>query len=161
MNENTNVVRLPLWRSALDELLANGVEYGQVIPAEWFEQRLKAVRKSMQFGLAVSEIRRALETKGFYLCGRGQNGAQFVILPPENNSDVMEHYQRMAKDALVRGVILGTNTRLDLLRDEDRRRHETLLEKMAFKSVLLGRSQAIRKIVKQHAPKLLKTGTEP
>lgn len=137
-------------------MLLEGVDYSKVYDAAWFEDRLKCPRYSMQFGLAISEIRRGLESKGFYLSGCGQNGNQFIILPPENNQDVMAGYQRAATDALKRGVILGTNTRLDLLKDDDRRKHESVLEKMALKMVLLNRSVAIGNAVKKHQPKLLK-----
>jgi hypothetical protein len=149
------VIRLPLWKTCLDDMLNQGVNYGQVYESAWFEDKLKCPRDSMHFGLAISEIRRALEGKGYYLSGRGQKGNQFVILPPESNQDVMSSYQRAATDSLKRGVILGTNTRLDLLGEADRRKHESMLEKMAFKMVLLNRSQSVKKIITKHGPKLL------
>jgi cell division protein ZapA (FtsZ GTPase activity inhibitor) len=51
----------------------------------------------------------------------------------------MFNYQSKAIDALKRGVILGTNTRLDLLDEQDRRRHESMLEKIAMRSALVTR----------------------
>ena len=149
------VIKLPLWKSCLDEMITAGLNYGQVFEASWFEHHLKCERDSMHFGLAISEIRRALEGKGYYLSGRGQKGNQFVILPPESNRNVMCSYQRAATDSLKRGVILGTNTRLDMLGEGDRRKHESTLEKMAFKMVLLNRSQSVKKVVMKHGPKLL------
>ena len=159
-NGDGGTVRLPLWRSALDEMLDNGVEHNQIIESEWFEKRLRTTRDTMAFGLGVSEIRRELETHGYYLSGRGHKGTQFIILPPENNADVMNSYQRAAIDALRRGVILGTHTRIDMLKDADRRRHEALLEKIGFRSVLIARSQTIKKVIEKHAPKLLKAAGE-
>lgn len=150
------LVKLPLWRSALDELSRDGVNYGQTISAAWFEKHLRCERDSMQFGLAISEIRRELEKQGFYLSGRGQKRNQFVILPPASNSKVMENYGAMAVDALKRGVILGTNTRLDSLNPSERQRHQGVLERMALKAVLLHRSQSIAKVLKESHPNLLK-----
>lgn len=155
-NEQTAVVRLPLWKNALDLLVQQGLSYGQTIPATWFEEQLRCKRDDMRFGLSVSEIRRELEKLGFYLSGRGQKGSQFVILAPEANSDKMQSYSRVASDALSRGVILGTNTRLDLLSDQDRRKHEGILQRMATKAVLIRRAESVRKIVNKHEPKLLK-----
>lgn len=157
-NEHKELIRLPLWKAALDDMISQGISYGQTIPATWFEERLRTKRDTMQFGLAVSEIRRELEKRGFYLSGRGQNGSQFVIVPPENNVDVMLSYQRLAIDALKRGVILGTQTRLDTLADSDRRRHESVLEKLAVRSVLLARTKQVLRVVKNNAPNLLKAG---
>ncbi len=122
MNET---VKLPLWKNCLDNMLAQGIEHGQTYQAEYFEEELHEKRDTMAFGLAVSEIRRSLEANGYYLSGRGQHGNQFIILPAESNADVMLSYNRAAIDALKRGVILGTTTRLDSLKAEDRRRHES------------------------------------
>lgn len=154
--EEIEVLRLPLWKNALDEMRATGIAYGQVYESEFFENHLKCTRDDMKFGLAVSEIRRELEKDGFYLSGRGQKGAQFVILMPESNSDVMAQYQRAALDSLKRGVILGTNTRLDSLSDSDRRKHESLLQKMATKCVLMQRAGKIQEAMEKYAPNLLK-----
>lgn len=159
MNEHTKeneIVRLPLWKNCLEEMRMSGVSYGQTFSAEYFETHLRCSRNDMRFGIAISEIRRELENDGFYLCGRGGNGNQFAILPPANNADQMLHYSRRAADALKRGVILGTNTRLDTLTDSERRRHEGLLERMATKAALLQRSAQIANIIRTKAPALLK-----
>lgn len=149
------VVRLPLWKACVDSMLAAGVSYGQIYTAEFFEESLKCRRDEMQFGLAVSEIRRSLETKGFYLSGRGFKGDSFVILEPNKNRDVMKSYATAALDALKRGVILGTNTRMDLLSGEDRRKHESALEKMATRLVLMQRPKTFANLAKKNGAKLL------
>lgn len=147
-DENPDVLRLPLWKNALEDMRETGLHHGQVFEAEYFEKQLKCERHEMKFGLAISEIRRELEKDGYYLSGRGQKGNQFVILPPESNADVMAQYQRAAVDALRRGVILGTNTRLDSLTDSDRKRHESMLERIATKAVLIQRSAHFGKMLK-------------
>lgn len=154
--QGQNAVRLPLWRSTLEDLLREGINYGQTITAEWFEERLRTKRDSMQFGLGISEIRRELEKSGYYLSGRGQKGNQFVILPPASNADVMRAYSSAATDALKRGVILGTNTRLDTLDTDARRKHEAILERMAIKAALIGRASAVQRVVAKFRPELLK-----
>jgi hypothetical protein len=127
--ESQRARRLPLWRTCIDRLRAEQlISYGQVIKSEFFERELECKRDSMEFGLAISSIRRELEADGFYLSGRGQKGNQFVILPPASNASVMNQYSRAAIDALRRGTILGTNTRIDLLSESERRRHEGVLD---------------------------------
>ena len=48
--------------------------------------------------------------------------------------------QRTAIDCLTRGVILGTNTKLETLTESERRRHEALLARMAQKAALMNRT---------------------
>ena len=148
-------IRLPLWKGCVETMRQSGVTYGSTYEASYFEERLKCKRDTMEFGLAMSEIRRALEGDGFYLSGRGQKGDAFIVLMPEANADVMLTYQRAAINALKRGVILGTNTRLDTLDSEARARHESILEKLAMRAVLMNRSSAIYKHVKANAANLL------
>ena len=156
MNETTTeTVRLPLWKNVLDELKADGVSYGQVIESKWLEEKLCQPRTTMQFGLAVSEIRKGLEMDGFYLSGRGQGGNQFVILPPESNQDIMQSYEREASEALRRGVILGTGTKLDTLDAEQRRRHEARLEKLSIKCLLLSKPAQFWNLAMKHSKKIL------
>jgi len=152
---NNELIKLPLWKNCLDEMRKQGIQYGQTFTAEFFEEHLKVKRDHMQFGLGVSEIRRSLERDGFYLSGRGQKGNQFVILPPSSNMDVMRGYAHKASDALARGVILGTNTRLDTLTPSERRKHESMLERMAIKAVLMARSEQSAKVIRKHNPELL------
>jgi hypothetical protein len=149
------LVRLPLWKSCLEDMLASGINYGVTYPAEFFEKKLRCPRTDMRFGLAISEIRRGLEMHGFYLSGRGLKGDSFIVLQPSANQDVMRSYSSAAVDALKRGVILGTNTRLDLLNAEDRRRHESMLEKMAIRLVLMKRSGTIHRELAGNKHKLL------
>jgi hypothetical protein len=153
--QQAELVRLPLWRDCAEKMLADGVDYGQTYPAEYFEERLRCKRDDMKFGLGVSHIRRALESKGFYLSGRGLKGSSFIILEPSDNKSVMTNYSAQALDALKRGVILGTNTRLDTLTAEERRRHESVLEKMAMRLVMMRKTMQVASAVKQNKPSLL------
>lgn len=156
IDNDTNLVRLPLWRSCVEKMLKDGVTYGQTFTAEYFEAELRCKRDSMQFWPAIVKIRRELEEHGFYLSGKGQNGTQYVIVSPESNADVLLHFSRVAINSLRRGVILGTATPLNLLSESDRRRHESILEKIAIRTALVQKSSSIGKVLKKHAPKLLK-----
>lgn len=154
-DESPEVLRLPLWRECLKKMRAEGLEHGRVYPVKFFTDELRCQPDAMQFSLGIAEIRRELEEDGCYLSGRGQRGEQFIILPARYNADVMLSYGRKAADALRRGVILGTNTPMHLLGAEDRRRHESILEKMAIKSCLMLRAATIAKALPDSAKKLL------
>lgn len=149
-------MRLPLWKNCLELMLEEKVEHGKTYAAEFFEAQLKEARDTMRFSLAISEIRKELEKLGFYLSGRGQSGNQWIILPAENNADMMLTYQRAAIDSLKRGVILGTHTRLDLLNEQDRKRHEKVLEKLATRAALIAKPQSVLKALGSKSGKLLK-----
>lgn len=143
MNEENGceveVLRLPLWKNCYEEMLREGVDYGRTYSAEYFEEKLKLKRESMAYGLDLSKIRSALLSHGFFLSGRGQKGEQFVILDASANTAVMENFQAQAVKALRSGVILGTNTRIDILTAEERRKHEATLERLAIRSALISR----------------------
>lgn len=153
-NGNGEITRLPLWKACLDDMLASdAVHFGAIFKAEFFETRLKCQRDSMQFGLGISEIRRALEFKGFYLSGRGQGGSQYVVLPPEENQRVAGCYERDASDSLKRAVTLLVHTDTATLSDEQKRRHEFRLEKIGIKAALISRWRALSKVLTQMPPK--------
>lgn len=153
--QETEVLKLPLWKNCLENMIDGTVEHGKTYSAEFFEEQLKEKRETMKFGLAISEIRRELEKRGFYLSGRGQHGNQFIILPAEGNQNVMLTYQRAAIDAMKRGVILGTQTRLDLLNAHDRKQHEKILEKLAVRTALFTKSRTVMKALGEKGQKLL------
>lgn len=137
--EPGEVLRLPLWKNCYQNMIDAGLDYGATYSADFFEKELRCKRDTMKFGLDISLIRRALEYKGFYLSGRGLNAVEWIVMPPQNNASTMQGYQRKAIDALKRGVILGTNTRLDTLTVEERRKHESMLEKIATRAALISR----------------------
>ena len=153
--QQAELVRLPLWRSCAEAMLADGVDYGKTYSAEYFEQKLRCQRDEMAFGLGVSEIRRALECRGYYLSGRGLKGDSFIILEPNKNIKVLGSYSSYAVDALTRGVILGTNTRLDTLTVEERRRHESVLQKMAMRLTMIKKTAQVARAIARKDPELL------
>lgn len=157
--EISNLIRLPLWKTCVDTMLKTGIEFGSVYKAEFFEEQLRCKRTDMKFSLAISQIRRRLESEGFYLSGQGLKGDSFVILEPNQNRDVMSSYSSKALDALKRGVILGTNTRMDLLSAEDRRRHESVLEKIAMRLMLCKKPKTFTDALKE-ANKLVQDSKE-
>lgn len=134
-----DVVRMPEWKTCLEDMMTEGVDYGASWPTSYFEDRLKCGRDTMRFGLDMSRIRTKLLEEGFYLSGRGAKGERFEIVPAAANARVMENLQTDAARALAKGVILGTNTRIDVLTETERRKHESMLEKLAVRAALFAR----------------------
>ena len=140
MNTQTDDTRrLPLWRDLLDKMIASGLEENKAWPLKFFTDGLSAPENSVQLAMGVHMIRKALRRSGWVLTSRGQNGIQFVLAPRRRNADEMLRMQNAALTSLREGVILGTSTPLDALSDDERRRHEAVLEKMAKRAALMGR----------------------
>jgi hypothetical protein len=134
-----DVLRLPEWQTCLEDMRHQGIDYGSTFPTSFFEERLRTKRDTMRFGIAMYRIRTKLLEDGYYLSGRGAKGERFEIVPAAANAKVMENMQAEAARALAKGLILGTNTRIDLLTDAERRKHESMLEKLAVRSALFSR----------------------
>lgn len=141
-SHEAEVVRLPLWKECLKDMLSNGVTDGAAYPAEYFERWLKVTRDSIRFSTDISKIRQALERYGFYLQGRGQKGRQFVILARTANVKQCKLHARHATRAQKRAVTLGSNTCVDDMKPDDRRRHEAYTERASNKLVLMMRADA-------------------
>ena len=156
MSENENPRRLPLWRTTVEEMLTDGIEYGQTFGADFFEAKLRSSRDTAAFSFGLSRIRRLLLDSGFYLDGRGQAGQAFTIIPAGKNKEQGAAYQSIAMHNLKRGLSLCINTRVDQLTAEERRLHEAFTERLANKFLVASRSEQIAKIVEKTKPKLLK-----
>lgn len=135
-----DVTRLPEWKECAKEMIAKGLTDGQAYSATFFEQWLRCVASSMKFKFAISKIRRALLHKGFYLEGRGQQGKQYVLLDRTANVGQCKRYVRNATRNQQRAVILGSNTRVDDMKPDDRRRIESYTEKQSNKLILMMRA---------------------
>ena len=139
MINEEEVRRLPLWKDWIDRN-EHRIAHGLTVTMEEMEEALDGVRETAAFNLNVYNIRLELRHRGMNFSQRGLRGAGFHILPPNTNADEMEHLNRVALNSLKASVILGTKTNLNLLSDCERKRHESVTEKMAYRLALLGRS---------------------
>jgi hypothetical protein len=150
-----NVQRLPLWKVCLDDMLHDGIEHGKIYNTSWFEEKLRCQQSTMEFGLGVSEIRRALESHGFYLSGRGLDGDKLVIVEAGKNQKVMARYNSHAVDSMNRGVILGANTRRELLTEAEKVKHDALLERMQIRKAMLNRTAEVKRALDKAKRKMI------
>jgi hypothetical protein len=139
MINEEEVRRLPLWKDWI-ERNEHRLAYGLTVTTEEMEKALDEKAGERAFNMSIFNIRSALRHRGMNFSQRGLNGAGFHILPPNTNADEMEHLNRVALNSLKASVILGTRTNLNLLSDCERKRHESVTEKMAHRLALLGRS---------------------
>ena len=139
MINEEEVRRLPLWKDWI-ERNEHRLAYGLTVTTEEMEAALEEKFGSVKFNMEILNIRTVLRHRGMNFSQRGLRGAGFQILPPNTNADEMEHLNRVAMNSLKASVILGTRTNLNLLSDCERKRHESVTEKMAHRLALLGRS---------------------
>jgi hypothetical protein len=140
MEHEQDTIKLPEWKHALDKMQEIGTDYGAVFEAKWLSIVMKMEPDTLQFGIAISSIRKALRREGKHLTGQGQNGERYIIAPPQDNYRELHRLNKIAVRSLKEGVILGTSTPTDMLDANDRRRHEALTERLAIRSALLRRT---------------------
>ena len=139
MINEEEVRRLPLWKDWI-ERNEHRLAYGLTVTTDEMEAALEEKSGTMAFQMATHSIRVVLRHRGMNFSQRGLHGTGFQILPPNTNADEMEHLNRVAMNSLKASVILGTRTNLNLLSDCERKRHESVTEKMAHRLALLGRT---------------------
>lgn len=131
-------IKLPLWKNVVEEMTAAGLEENKCWTLEYFTKGLMCEPNGPEFAFAIHYIRKALRRKGWAFASRN-TGQQFFLRPRAENADVMLSMQREAINALREGLILGTTTPLETLNEEQRRRHEGVLEKIALRLALMNR----------------------
>lgn len=134
--------RLPLWKSFVEDNEGT-FTFGAFFSKESMEAALGCKSDSMEFAFEVSKVRKALRRKGLNFTSRGNSGEGYSIGMPDTNAAEMKRMQKAAFRAMREGVILGTNTPLDTLSADDRRRHESVLEKMAIRLSLINRRNPV------------------
>jgi hypothetical protein len=146
--------RLPLWKDFLETALrSQRLTYGAFFSIEELESAVGHKRDTVAFNFAMSEIKQALEkidNGAMVWTARGQYGRGYVISPPETCTAEMQNQFRQGLHLLGRSVRLGVNTPTHLLSDEQRRKHEALLEKNAKRLALVNR-RALPAALKQKA----------
>lgn len=135
----------PLWRDFIVKNKTEGsLVFGSFFKVETMEDHLGCKSDSVEFAFAIAAIRKALRREGKNFTERGQHGLGFLITPPEFNHKEMDRLQASAISALREGVVLGTNTPIELLDAESRRKHEAVLEKMATRLALVTRRTSLK-----------------
>lgn len=131
--------KLPLWRAWMEANEAR-LSYGAAFTTAELEEFFGVQSDRLAFRVEVMAIRSELLKRGMNFTERGQNGAGFVIAQPNTNADEVERMQRAAMSSMGRSVVLASTTPLELLTEEEKRRHEAVAEKAATRLALLSRT---------------------
>lgn len=150
MEENSNVVKLPLWRSCLEDMRQEGLNYGKTFTVEWIEGKLRSKKDSVQFGIAVSRIRQELEKDGYYLNGSGATKNGLYCLQQEAaNLATMKRHNRRSRRYVMRQIRLGhgtlENTLASLLTDGERKRIEQGTHRAELQLLFMRRTESVNK----------------
>lgn len=156
----TNQVRkLPLWKSCLQKMEEEGLHYGTSFTVEWLEEQLSAKFGTIGFMIAIHDLRIELEKRGFAIAGSPKKTGRYAILPAKDNAAVMSRMSRKGKRYFVRTVLLGSNTDMSELTPEEKKRHQSVLERARLRVALIDREKTLKRFLAKHAPRLL--GSEP
>lgn len=136
---------LPLWKAWLDEN-ADRIQHEAHFTSLELVKFLDQPEDSIGFAMSIHEIRKALRRRGMVFTARGEFGKGYRISPPSANADEMRRMEKAAASAMREAVVLGTSTPLDALTQEERRLHESLLEKLSTRLALMNRKQPVKMI---------------
>lgn len=150
---------LPLWKGVLREMIESGLTYGSTYPASYFEKRFKCKRGTGEFIFAMMDLRNALERKHGYYLSSEKDGEMWIVPHGSGHKTVCETFDTKMRRYAARAVHLRAAT-LDNdkanLTDSERAEMQGDLERASIRLVLISRSTAVHKALKQHAPNLLK-----
>jgi hypothetical protein len=151
-------VRLPLWRKVLEQMRADGLEYGKSWPAEFFEKGFRSVRGSSAFAFELMGLRKELEDEDGYYMRSSENGAQFYIVEAEACEEVAQHFETKMKRYARRSLLLRVATlgnEKAKLSEETKAKMDKNAARAGTRLVLLARQDSISEAVRKHAPNLL------
>jgi hypothetical protein len=133
-NKEENLDRATVTERAITKLIESKLEPGTLIKAEVFEQLLGISRNSQAFSWLISDIRHALWPHGFHLSGSGfaETGA-FEITHPRDNYWLLKLAIARADRDIEGKIVLCSNTRMDMLSELEKRRHENMLRQAQLK----------------------------
>ena len=154
----SNQLKLPLWRSCVELMREQGLTYGKIYATEFFESNLRCQRDSQEFQFGMMHIYsalRKLEPERYVLTCRGQEGKQYIVLPPNETAEWSGEKFLQAQGIMLECYKVGCSVPKSLLNESEQKIHESRLERMGNKLALLNRSKAIFNAVKNIKPKLI------
>lgn len=164
IQEQNEVIHLPLWKNVLEEMREEGITYGKVWKADFFETRLRCPRTDQRFDFAMMQIKQAIEIEDGYYLGSFENKAIWKIPESPNHEDVTQGFESKLRRYAIRAINLRSATLCNPAADlttEQRRRMESNLEKASFRLLLISRQASIVKELQKNSPRLLEQNHKP
>jgi hypothetical protein len=138
---------------ALEVIAQDELEPGKQIPVTRFEEVFGVGRNSKIFGLLISEFRRALYSKGFYLSGENSSETGvFEILSPLENQWVAQLSMIRAERDLTGKMVLMENTDLSGFSRLQKGRHENTAWALSLRVAALQRAEEIAYLIARKRP---------
>ena len=155
---NEGPVKLPLWKTVAEQMIEEGISYGQTWPVEFFAERLREAPDSARFGRAMCSLRQHIERKTGYYMAQRENGKLFTVPLGANHEEVADMFGRKVKSYAFRHVHMLDSTLRNpaaQLSDAQRERMLGKSERAAIRLALITKTVTIAKVIHKHAPKLL------
>ena len=158
LDENIKVERLPLWKNVLKNMRDDGLAYGKVWPASYFEAWLMCEHNSREFDFAMLSIKSQIETEDGYYLQSSNDGNLWSIPSAADHETVCERFDRNVKSFAIRAVLLRDSTLANptaQLTDQERAKMEKRMEIAGNRLALLNKTATITRAIKKRSPKLL------
>jgi hypothetical protein len=158
-DQMTGQSKHPIWRAVAEEMVQNGIEFGQTWPVDYFEGKLKCHRTDKRFVWEMIDLRHYIEVETGQYIGSSDNGRTYSVPPAFGHEDIASRFDHRVRRFAVRAVNMRSATLMNakaILTSSERATMEKNLEIASTRLVLLARSTSIAATVKKHAPRLLK-----
>ena len=136
-------------------MIDDGIKYGKVYKAEEFEEELECLRDSLQFNIAVSNIRMELEQLGFYLEGHIDATGRLEIVKPKKHRHIVKLRESRMRRLRRRSIILMMETDMKALPKKDHKAHMQTLEQLQIKELIERHNRKVQQVLKKNSPRLL------
>lgn len=147
--------KLPIWKQAIEDFVAAGFTYGDLIPHEWFHEHFGletpvTAQEQKDFQTAMlanfgSLRAHMLEHYSMDLqCVRSTG--YLVVRPEEQTLHALADTRKRMRSALAEGIQRATFVRHDLLTEEQRRENTDALAKLANTRAMLAPKKWLRQL---------------
>lgn len=157
--ESTEVLRLPLWRNCLDEMIREGATFGSAWPVRFFEDHFKEKLGSNKFSFAMIALRGAMLEETAYFLRSSESGKLWDI--PGEDWHIITRGPKWASQArrcLAKQIHVVSTTLANpaaKLTEETRKKAEHQLHTASLRLLFFNRPNAVADALKKHAPKVL------
>lgn len=152
------LVKLPLWKRALEEMIRDGLNYGKSWPVEFYERHFRCNRHERAFGWEMMDLRQCLERDHGYYLRSEENGRLYTIPEAAAHEDVAKSFERRHRRFLRRSFDIRVSTLsnpLAKLEASERNEMNGNMERAAVRLILMDREKSVLDCIKQHAPQIL------
>lgn len=133
------VKKSPIWKQAVDDFLASGFDYGQIVPHDWFHDHFELERphtaqqqREWQAKLTrnLVKFRRHMLTKHLMDFENIWGSGYLIVRPSEQAAFALKDTRETVRKAIAEGVLRVVHTKADELTDAQRQENADALNKL-------------------------------